>query len=382
MRESELLIDLSALRHNYQFLKSLLQTNSFFCPMVKADAYGMGANAVVNCLHQKENCNSFGVALIKEGISIRKSVSGDFQILVFSNFKHSDLSLYDEHKLTPVVSCFEELEHLKTYGWSKPFHLKYNLGINRLSAIKPKDTNALIKTLKQSPKLHLEAVCSHMSHAEYGLSDQSKNYDHAIQNFETIKKLWCSYDKNIFFHLFNSAGLIAESQKSSPIKVGARVGLSLYGVAPDFINSKLTQFAEQNLKPIFQCRSKIIRKHDIEKNEGTSYGWSWLASKKSQIGVIPLGYADGLKRSLSNKYSVWINEHEAPLIGTICMDYCMVDLTGLSQKDGIGSDVLFFSPDKLKILSIKKMAEASHSIPYEIMTGWGNRLLKTYIGET
>ena len=69
-------------------------------------------------------------------------------------------------------------------------------------------------------------------------------------------------------------------------------------------------------------------------------------------------------------------------MGTICMDYCMVDLTDLSQKEGIGSDVLFFSPDKLKILSIKKMAEASHSIPYEIMTGWGRRLQRTYIGET
>lgn len=382
MRESELVVDLSALRHNYQFLKSLLEKNSFFCPMVKANAYGMGANAIVKCLYQNENCNSFGVALIKEGISIRQNVSGSFQILVFSNFKPSDLSLYDDHDLTPVVSCLEELEYLKSYGWLKPFHIKYNLGINRLSSIKLEDTKELIERLQQSPELKLESVCSHMSHAEYALSDQSNNYDQALESFETIKKQWSSYDKNIFFHLFNSAGLIAESQKSSPVKFGARVGLSLYGVAPDFINSKITQYSEQNLKPIFQCRSKIIRKHELQKNEGTSYGWSWVASKKSQLGVIPLGYADGLKRSLSNKCSVWINGQEAPLVGTICMDYCMVDLTDLGQKEGIGSDVLFFSPDKLKILSIKKMAEASHSIPYEIMTGWGSRLQKTYIGET
>lgn len=382
MRDSELVIDRDALKHNYFFLKSLLHANSFFCPMVKADAYGMGANAVVDYLFHNLKCESFGVALIKEAISLRQCVPGQYQILVFSNFKHEDLQKYEEFNLTPVVSSLEELRILESFGWSKAFHIKYNVGINRLSELKLADTSQILDLLRTSSVLRPQAICSHLSHAENVMSENSKVYQQAMDEFQAIKKQWAEFDPSVFFHLYNSAGLIGESQKASPdINVGARVGLSLYGVAPDFVNSSITAYAEKNLVPVFQCRAKIIREHHIKKGEGTSYGWSWVATQDSRIGVIPLGYADGLKRCLSNQFSVWIGRQEVPLVGTICMDYCMVDLTKLSQKEGIGSDVLFFSPDKLKILSIKKMAKASHSIPYEIMTGWGHRLQRTYIGD-
>lgn len=383
MRDSELVIDLNSLRENYRYLKSFYKSDVFFCPMVKANAYGMGANTIVKTLYKKENCKTFGVALIKEAMSIRENVIGDFELLVFSNFNKEDLDFYDKYNLTPVVSCFKELSLIADYGWKNSFHIKYNIGINRLSEFSLSDTKAIIDFLKTHSDLKLSAICSHISHSEYALSEQDEVYNLAISNFDEIIKLWNDYSKKLDFHLYNSASTIAESKKSKPqFTIGARVGLSLYGVAPDFINPEITQYAESKLKPVFQCKAKIIRIHNVKKSEGVSYGWSWRAQKDSRIGVIPIGYADGIRRCLSNNYQVFINGESCPLIGTICMDYCMVDLTGLSQKVGIGSEVLFFSPDKLKILSIKKMAEASHSIPYEIMTGWGHRLQRRYTGDT
>lgn len=383
MRDSELVIDLNVLRSNFQKMKSLLNKNVFFCPMVKADAYGMGASQVVKTLYQKESCNVFGVALIKEALNLRNEVEGNYQILVFSNFFEQDLDLYKKYNLTPIVSSFDDLQALQNFGWKATFHIKYNIGINRLSCIKLEDTKKILNFLVQNPELKPEAICSHFSHSENALSDQDEVYQNALNQFLKIQNLWLNFNSNIIFHLFNSASLVAESQKKSPqLNMGARVGLSLYGISPEFKNNKLTEFLDQLISPVFQCRSKIIRIHNVKKDEGVSYGWSWKAKRDSVIGVIPLGYADGLKRSLSNNYKVYVNGLECPLVGTICMDYCMVDVTEISQKVGIGSDVLFFSPDKLKILSIKKMAHASHSITYEIMTGWGRRLYRKYIGDS
>ena len=355
-RKTYLEVNLKALESNFLFLKKRLG-NRWCCPMVKANAYGHGAIEVVRTL-MKLGQKVFGVALIEEAIELREAGLEDIEILIFAPVV--SICAVDKYRLTPVVTRKEDIPILEqTKRTHLDVHLKVNMGLNRLG-VEPSEVMECVHRLKSSKKINLVALCSHLSHGIGSLLSK-----------ESISKLIkISKKLDLPIHVLKSASFLSlKASKYNYASLGVRLGISLYGV--EFTSSNV-------LKPVMSLKSQIIQCHHVGKGEGVSYGWTWRAQRPSLIGVVPIGYADGLSRNLSNKAFVSVDNLRVPQVGTICMDYLMVDLTEIfvDSKEAIGKIVNIFGDQGP---SVRDWANWSGTISYEILSRMGLRIPRTYV---
>ena len=364
-RKTYLEIDLGALRSNFIFLKNKTKSK-WLCPMVKANAYGHGAVEVVRTLVE-EGEKVFGVSLIEEAIELREAGFKNVQILVFSPLGADSVGAIDAYHLTPVVTHKGEISLLEsTLQTRVDVHLKVNTGMNRLG-ISLNDTLECVDGIKSSKKMRLVGLCTHLSHGE----------DIDISKRQLSQLMEVSGNIDVPIHLLNSASLAFLSDYSDlahHLDFGFRLGISLYGLSP---NGEV-----DGLIPVMSLKSEIVQCHKVNKGEGVSYGWTWRAERPSLIGVVPIGYADGISRSLSNKISFLVNRQRVPQVGTICMDYVMVDLTDVfpDDRDVTGSIVEIFGCQQGEHLSIQDWANRSETISYEVLSRMGSRVPRKYVG--
>ncbi len=391
-RQTYLEIDLEALGFNFRLLKQRAESR-WFCSIVKADAYGHGATEVVRTLLQ-EGQEVFGVALIEEAIKLREAGFHNIQLLVFAPIDKEAVKAINLYGLTPIITQPSEIPLLEN-GLHKPVnvHLKVNLGMNRLG-VALKDIPLCLNLLQNSKQLNLTSLCAHLSHSE--VSHMSKK--------QVAPLLKVSRQKKLPFSLLNSPAFLGEYWTSIPIngtRVGVRLGLSLYGLKPsnntagvsgisrpsktdDTARVARSSEALNSLAPVMCLKSHVVQCHRVPQGEGVSYNWTWRAKRPSLIGVIPIGYADGFNRSLSNKVSVLINHQRVPQVGAICMDYTMVNLTNIFQscEEALGQKVELFGGRHPHSISAQELADKSGTIPYEILTCMGSRLPRKYVKGT
>lgn len=372
-------IDLTALKSNVQQLKKNCPEDLFFCPMVKANAYGHGDVPVVKALLEEE-CRCVGVVSVEEGRSLREQCDGRFDILVFGNFELWSFKLMVEHQLTPVISQWNDLKLLIEFGKKQKLqrlgvHLKFNTGMNRLG-FSVDEAKSVYECVSQHRWIEIQGVMTHLMQSgdilnESGVSQMQ------LARFEKLSKV---FPRSIPRHVYNSAALCALTLRSEKLCYGVRPGLAIYGVWPD-IKGELGRELELKLEPVMSLRSRLVALHQIKKGEPVSYGPTWVAKRDSLIGVLPLGYADGWTRRLSNKTEVGVRGELAPQVGTICMDYSMIDLTDLkcSQNLCIGDEVLIFGKSNDGYLPVENCAKNSATIPYEILTAVGTRVPRVYV---
>ncbi len=391
-------INLTALSHNLKTLKSLVSSDTFFCPMIKSFAYGHGDIEVAETL-VSEGIRILGVALVEEGIRLREGGISDAEILIFGPFNYLGAKAIIKHKLTPVVSDrfqFNELlEALEEAGSKIDIHLKFNTGMNRLgySIDEIDDLTNLLEKNKSS--LTLKGVCSHLASGE----DLGAEESFSKKQYDLFSKIISEFQKftEIQFHLLNSSGFIGSQvlkgnrDYKNIESLGVRPGLALFGVTPSFKNTNAQEFANKNigLKPVMCLKTEVIQFHNLSPGESVSYGGRWTAQKKSLIGVLPIGYADGYTRQLSNKGMVVILGKKLPVIGTVCMDYTLVDLTKLliegiikQSEEALGIEVIMFGFSlEGNGLPIEEVAESINTISYELMTCIGKRVPRQYLKE-
>lgn len=414
-RKTYIEINLTALQSNFEFLKQKAK-GQWFCPMVKANAYGHGAVEVVQTLSQAGQ-EIFGVALIEEAIELREAGFWDIQILVFSSVDTDAAHAIDKYQLTPIITSQRELSILENTLQNRvEVHLKVNTGMNRLG-ISPNEMTECIGRLQNSKKMNLVALCTHLSHGEK--ANLSKKQISPL--LEVSKKT------NLPIHLLNSVAFLSHpSGPNSCLDFGFRPGISLYGLVPDLgpevkLENDGTSHQKPNkepykkpneksrpniseptssntapngtlhkssnekpyeLIPVMSLKSEIVQCHRVSSNEGVSYGWTWQAKRSSLIGVIPIGYADGFSRSLSNKAFLVVNNQRAPQIGTICMDYLMIDLTDIfaTGEEAVGKTVDVFGGQTSNRVSVQDWATWSNTLSYEILSRMGLRIPRKYIG--
>ena len=360
-------INLKNLRNNYKFLAKQ-STHPFVCCMVKANAYGHGDEECVSVLLE-EGCSDYGVALVEEGVKLKNRFADQVNIFLFGALSEAGLKDVVDNQIIPVVFSWSELELIaKNVQKPIPIHLKFNIGMNRLG-FSLEDVDKLKAFIDENKHIKLEGLCAHMPSAENLTQEKSSSIDHE-NNFKKI--IDCFQNKKLLIHLYNSAALLSEKNKN----YGCRVGIALYGVDP-FYN---TEFAKSEIKPVMSLYAEIIKVNYLEAGDAVSYDETWVASEKTKVAVLSIGYADGMRWSLSNKGQVCLEGQVCKILGRVCMDYTMVDVShiALDPKDLEGKLVLVFGDSENKNCHPANVAKIAQTIAYELFTGISFRVQRIY----
>lgn len=376
-------IHLDHIRHNIRVLKELVPDSSFFCPMVKSNGYGHGDREIVQAL-MEEGVQHVGVALVEEGVRLRKYGFDQLDILVFGVTGKDGEQAICKNDLTPVISSFHQLQEFnslaKSLNKKLDIHLKFNTGMYRLG-FEMDEVDAVVKELDSCNQLRLAGVCSHLSDGE-DIVDAKGRSAAQIEKFQSLKEKFS--DLTDCFHLLNSSGFLGGAAKGPEVlSLGVRPGIAIYGVdpvSPVDLREGWSQLSVE-LKPGMVLKSEVVKYHHVPKGSRVSYGGKWQAEKDSVIGVVPIGYADGYSRAFSNKGLMLFRGHRVPVVGTVCMDYVMIDLTGvLGDKLGsVGEEVVLFGSQEGAELTVSEVAKIAETIPYELLTCIGRRVPRQYI---
>ncbi|MBY0385449.1 alanine racemase [bacterium] len=367
LRPSYVEIDLNSLSKNYQIFAKSSLGQKFFCPMVKANAYGHGDVQIVQHL-EKEGCQLFGLGLVEEGIRLREKAKSRSEILIFGFTGQEAVKELLHHCLTPVVSDFSQLELLEKNAQAPiAIHLKINTGMNRLG-FQVEEIEKLLSQLQLCKKLKVIGLCTHLMSAE-DLMEKQGHSQEQIRLFQKVVGQFASFPIS-HFHAYNSSGAVKifeMSDYSQQNAYGLRIGLGLYGLLT--CESKFSQ----KLYPVMSLKSKIVAVQKIKKGQSVSYGATWTADRDGWVGIVPLGYADGVPTQLSNKGIVQLGEKTLSIVGRVCMDYVMLDVTGVN--DPVGKDVEFFGPSQTAVA----VAQKASTIGYDILTRISERVPRRFV---
>lgn len=329
--------------------------------MVKAYGYGLGPVGLAQVL-EKNKVDYLGVANILEGVEIRKA-GVKLPIMVMKPELDSfDLVL--KHNLNPTLFSFHALKKLIAFVGENPItvSIKINTGMNRLG-FQPEEVLALITDLKKHQNIKIESVFSHLAAADENEHDAFTQQQ--INQFTEVAALFkAHFSYPILFHLLNSNGIVRFSAAQLDM---VRLGIGLFG----FVEDKIL---EKQLKNVLTLKSKIAQIHTVKKNESIGYGRNAVAKNNLKIATIPLGYADGFSRKLSNgNWQALLNGKKISTIGNICMDMAMFDVTNVNCSE---DDYIVIMDN---VAAIKKMATQLETIPYEVLTAVSPRVKRLFL---
>ncbi|WP_419213070.1 alanine racemase [Maribacter sp. X9] len=357
--ETTLEIDLQALAHNYHYLRSKIKPETKFMAVVKAYAYGSDAQAIALCL-QNMDVDYFAVAYVNEGVALRNAgitkpilVLHPQKVHFRTLIEHSlEPSIYSKAILTGFVSVAQEMG-IHHY----PVHLKFNTGLNRLG-FEANELREISKIITNQKAITVRAVMSHLAATED--LEETEFTLTQLQRFEVIcKEVDALFKPAPLKHVLNTSGIINYPQAQYDM---VRSGIGLYGYGND-------SDVDNELKPIGTLKTIIAQKHFIKAGETVGYNRKYKSDKETITATLPLGHADGIGREYGHgKTYVSINGHKAPIIGNVCMDMIMVDVTGIECEEG--DEVIIFG----KGLPASEFSETANTISYELLTGLSQRI--------
>lgn len=364
VHETTLEIDLNAMVDNLNYYRSLMSPSVKTVCMVKAFAYGAGFYEIAKTL-QDHRVDYLAVAVADEGEQLRKA-GITANILVMNPELNAFKTLFD-NRLEPEIYSFGILEEMihacERQGYTHyPIHLKIDTGMSRLG-FRPDEIPALIERLQQQSAVIPRSVFSHFAGSD---SSDFDTFTHLqAQRFEEASRtLQAAFPNKILRHICNSAGIERFPEYHFDM---VRLGLGLYGISP---------VGDRLLHPISTLKSTILQIHEVPQSETIGYSRRGQLNRTSRIASIPIGYADGLNRRLGNGLGYCIvNGHQAPYIGNICMDVCMIDVTDIPCREG--DSVEIFGPQ----LPVTQLAKWLSTIPYEVLTGISTRVRRVYLVE-
>ena len=367
--ETILEINLNNLVKNMNYYRSKLKSGTKLMVMVKAFAYGSGNFEVSNVL-EFHHANYLTVAYADEGIELRRKgitlpiVVMTPEINTFESIIKNNLEpdIYSFRSLTLLEEAIENLESPLTMPIG--IHIKLDTGMHRLGFL-AEDIDRLLERIKSNDNIIVKSVFSHLAGSD---SQEFNDFTmKQINNFEAMSsKIVEALPYKILRHILNSAGISRFTDYQYDM---VRLGLGIYGIAP-------CEEDKGRLHTVISLKTTIVQIKEYEIGETIGYSRKGKIERKSRIGVVPIGYADGLKRELGNGNACfYVNGKAAPIIGNICMDMCMIDLTGIDCKED--DTAILFNED----YPVERIAEACNTIPYEILTSISQRVKRIYYQE-
>ncbi|NVJ67316.1 MAG: alanine racemase [Gammaproteobacteria bacterium] len=360
MRSTKAIIDLAALKHNFQTIKSIAKDSKVMA-VVKANAYGHGLVKVASALTEAD---MFAVATLEEALLLReKGIQQDI-LLLEGFFELEELPIIQKHQLQLVLHHSSQIDILKQYQqvpvndapiktWMKCDSGMFRLGFPLEIISQAHQELSGLSILEQPIKL--------MSHFSSADSDQNFS-EEQIEKFTQATQGLAGQRS-----MANSAGILAHQQAHWD---WVRPGLLIYGASP----MPYSTGSDYDLKPVMSLESQLMAIKPIKPGESVGYGRNWFADENTQIGLVAIGYGDGYPRHAKNGTPVWINGREVPLVGRVSMDMLAVDL-GVDAKDQVGDRVVLWG----KELPMEKVAPFADTIPYTLCCGVTRRVKFKYV---
>ena len=365
--ETIMLINLAAIGHNLTYYRSLLKPGCKIMAMVKAFSYGSGSFEIANML-QFHHADYLAVAYPDEGVELRNA--GISLPIMVMNPEPGSYDLFLKYRMEPEVYSFRTLkmaaDAIMHSGSNDKLavHIKLDTGMHRLGFTE-EDIEPLIALLAQTPALTVKSIFSHLA-----ASGSDKHKDYTLLQIEKFTrwsdKLMASLPYPVMRHILNSSGIARYPQAQFDM---VRLGIGLYGVGNDAVENR-------KLENAATLKSVISQVMYLKKGETVGYNQSGVLEKDSTIATVAIGYADGISREFGNgKGKMKVHGKSAPVVGDVCMDMCMIDITGIVAKEG--DEVLIFDD----IASLLQTAKDMNTIPYETLTSLSGRVKRVYIHE-
>lgn len=365
-------VNLDALVRNLNFYRSRIKPTTKLMAMVKAASYGAGKVEIANIL-QFNHVDYLTVAYADEGVELRRN--GITLPIMVMNPEEESFDNIVKYNLEPDIYSFRTLNAFFdtaslfcASGEHVSIHIEFDTGMHRLG-FSGDDLERLAQELRaKSHVLQVQSIFSHLACADDAAMDDFTRLQ--ISRFrEWSSTLKAAIDNSrLCCHILNSAGIVRFNDAQMDM---VRLGIGLYGIAPD--NDPVVQ---AQLTPVSRLKTRVSQVKAIPAGDSVGYNRRWVASKDSRIAIIPIGYADGLSRRLGyGNGRVLIEGQEAPIIGSICMDMCFVDVTDIACNEG--DEVVIFGDARL----LKRMSDAAGTIPYEILTAVSPRVKRVYYQE-
>ena len=367
-------INLQAFRHNLQTLRKYLDPQTQIMAVVKADAYGHGAVSCARIAVESGAANYLGAGVIEEGIELREN-GLNAPILILGSIFPDEAEDLVRHNLATIL-CTQSLAQALSKEAEKQdktvsVHIKVDTGMNRLG-ISPENLPALLDQVRNLKNLKIEAVSTHFSSAD----DEDLSVTQAqLEEFQTALTILQKEGVHTpIVHCANTSALFKFPESHFNM---VRPGLILYGVLPSPSLRPVIDQGENPFQPVMQWKSQIILLKPIAKNQPVSYSGSFTTQRDSLIATLPIGYADGLHRMLSNKMDVLIRGRRAPQVGNICMDMILIDVTDIPDVQA-GDEVVIFGRQGDEMISVEELAVKGKTIPYEILCSVSKRVPRIY----
>ena len=363
-------INLDALGCNFDAAREMLPENIKILAVVKANAYGHGAVGVAKFLEDK--ADYLAVAATDEALELRKN-GVNCPILILGHIPYGDYDNIVKYNITPTISDYYEAELLSKAaikaGVTAPLHIAVDTGMNRIGFKCDEASVEEIKKIKTLSNIEIEGIFSHFAAAD--ISDKTYTRKQ-VEKFDGFVKTLSEEGVNApIKHLYNSAA-IADLEKKYDM---VRQGIILYGLKPsdevEFNNIAVP-------KPVMSMKTRVVQVKTLSAGESISYGCTYITEKETRVATLCAGYADGVTRVLSNNGEVLIRGKRAKIIGRVCMDQFMVDVTDIPEVEA-GDTATIFGTDGEETISVDEIAKKANTINYEIICNINSRVTRVYM---
>ena len=363
-------VNLANLRHNLRVVKRAAGDAAVWC-VLKADGYGHGSKAVARTL-ERAGADGMCVALLEEGVELR-AAGIRTPILVMGGYYGRAWGELLSHDLVPVVYNADQIESIASevrYARSEPVevHLKVDTGMARLGVI-PRDIEAVGRALQKAPEVRVSGLLTHFACAD---AAETASIDEQLRIFDDCTKALARLGVTPRIrHAANSAALLCHPASRLDV---VRPGIALFGVEP-------RAGTAPELRPVMSVRSQLVAVRDLSPGQSVGYGSTWTASRDTKIATLPMGYADGLSRALSNRGNVLVRGRRAPIVGAVSMDLTMIDVTEIEGARP-GDECVVLGTQKGPLgeatLSAAEIAAELGTIPWEVLTSVSRRVPRFY----
>ena len=363
-------VNLQAVRNNIQEARKNIRKGTKIMAIVKANAYGHGAVPVAKALISQ--VDAYGVAMIEEALELRDA-GIDKMILILG---YTGEEWYDElvkHRISQTIYTYEMAKRLSdvavSFGKQTPIHIKVDTGMGRIGFAPTEESLDIVEKISHLPGIFIEGVFTHFARADEKTIEAAKGPFNRYMKF--IQGLEQKGIQIPIRHVSNSASIIAFPEANLDM---VRSGITTYGLYP----SEDVPKDIMKLQPAMSWKAKISFVKRVNPGTSISYGGTFTAEKPMVVATVPVGYADGVKRDLSGKGRVLVHGEYAPILGRVCMDQFMIDVTDIPDVK-MGDTVTIFGKDGKKCISVEEIAESSHSFNYEFVCSVTTRVPRKYI---
>lgn len=368
LRPTCAVVDLEQLQKNLKCVRGLVPQSAMILAAVKGDAYGHGAVQCAEVL-SAAGADWFGVALVEEGRTLRKA-GIDKPILCMGGAGPFGAAEALAHRLTPLISHIDEARAIaaaaQSAGTTANVHIKVDTGMGRLG-VPLHHWAHFLDRVADFPQLHIEGIASHLAFSESPAG--TVQTQEQIRRFEEAAHV--AKARGVHASILHTANSGAILQHPSSAFDMVRPGLLLYGYDPQQKDPRI------DVHPIMRVTTQVLVVRDLPSGVALSYGGTFVTDRPTRVATLPVGYADGFPRALSNKGEVLIHGARAPILGRVCMDMCIADVTDVPIDVHPGDEAVILGRQGAEIIDAWDMAKHANTIPYEILTGFSERIPRT-----